>query len=131
MLAQRAATAADGRPVFLVCQGDEGYEWFLYAEAMLPGTLVYGTGGGTFGAPEYDTGSPYYEADTAAEFLQLVRQSGAQYLLAAQLDDAFTQSYGALFTDGLALAQQGPALYTVSADGFAPYASLTGEGAAA
>jgi hypothetical protein len=130
-LAHSAALAADGGAVFLVSQGDNGYDWFSYAEAMLPAELVYGTGGGTFGAPEYAGDTPYYQAYTAADFLRLVQESGAQYLLATKTDECFAQSYGALFSDGLALAQAGPALYKVSADGFAPYCALAGEGAGA
>ena len=129
-LAQQAAQAAHGEKVFLVYQGDEGFQWFFYSEAMLPSILTYGAGGGTYGTPERENGDAYYQAYTPAEFAALVKESGARHLLVVQSDDVFTASYAALFTDELALAQNGPALYAVTASGFVPEAALAaGEGA--
>lgn len=126
-IAQRAAQAAPGKTFFLVAQGDEGYDWFLYSEALLPDLLAYGTGGGTYGLPGKTNAGRYDQAYTPEAFRQLVADSGADYLLIARTDALFAESYGTLFTDGLALAENGPALYTAAADGYAPYAALSGE----
>ncbi|MCI2047010.1 MAG: hypothetical protein LKJ90_04775 [Faecalibacterium sp.] len=129
--AQADAALPAGESVFLIYQGDQGQKWFTYEYALLPRILAYGAGGGTYGDPSLQGDTPYFQPYTRADFAALVAKSGAQYLLIVQSDDTFAQSYGALFTDGLAAAQQGkPVLYTVTAEGYAPYQTLETEAAA-
>lgn len=113
-----AAAVPEGETLFLVYQGDDGYHWFEYSCFCLPRIVTYGAGGGTYGLPEHAAGS-YYQDYTAEEFYALVDESGARYLLAARSDEIFAASYGALFSDGLAAAENGAALYRVENGGFA------------
>lgn len=131
---------AEQQRVFLVSQGDNGLRWFNFSYEFLPLVLdysgrmrpedsagvEYGAGGGTFGLPELYNGSDYYHAYTADEFLETVLESGCGYLFAEKIDGIFTESYAALFADGLAAAADGPALYRVEADGFVPVTTETG-----
>ena len=121
-----AALSPEDR-VFLVCQGDTGYYWFLYAEALLPNILVYGAGGGTYGLPGQGEGIAYYQPCTPEQFAALVEEGDADYLLVARSDDIFYESYAGLFTDGLAAAAEGPALYRVTAAGYEPAALPSAE----
>ena len=57
----------------------------------------------------------------------MVRQSGCSYLFVAEQDTVFEQSYGVLFSDGLAAAQNGAALYRITPDG--PFEPVAKEGA--
>lgn len=116
--------------VFLIRQGDDGFYWFWYAQALMPNILEYGAGGGTYGSPAYEEGQPYYQSYTASELEKLIEESGANCILTVKTDDVFVESYAELFTDGLAAAQQGVALYRPSAEGYAPAWTLE-EGAAA
>ena len=111
--------------VFLVYQGDDGYEWFLYSEELLPQLLEYGAGGGTYGLPSLDDGGAYYQSATADEFAALVADSGADCLLVVRTDDIFCESYASLFADGLASAQNGPALYRCTSQGWVPAGTLS------
>ena len=125
----RAALAPEDK-LFLIRQGDDGYYWFWYAQALLPNIVTYGAGGGTYGDPALDDGAtPYYQSYTPAALDELIRDSGADKILIAENDPIFTQSYAALFADDLAAAQSGPALYQIEPEGYRPVWTL-GEGAA-
>jgi len=118
-----AQTPADAS-LFLVHQGDDGYHWFEYSTLCLPRIVAYGAGGGTYGLPELEQGG-YYQPRTQTEFVQMVWQSGAGYLLVTQCDEIFVQSYAALFSDELAAAQQGGAvLYRLSGAEFVLHAAM-------
>lgn len=106
--------------VFLIQQGDDGFYWFWYAQALLPNIVEYGAGGGTYGAPVYEQAQPYYQSYTAAEMQQLIAESGANCILVAQSDEVFVKSYAALFTDELAAAEHGMALYRIEPEGYVP-----------
>ena len=125
-----AQQISSGERVFLIRQGDEGFYWFLYNQTLRPLDLVYGEGGATYGDPALtDAGDdPYFAPYTAEEFAAMVDEEDITWLLVARVDETFTASYGDLFTDDLAAAQQGPALYRVTAEGYAPAGALTGEG---
>lgn len=124
-----AQQISPGERVFLIRQGDEGFYWFLYNQTLRPLDLVYGEGGATYGDPALtDTDDPYFAPYTAEEFAAMLQEEEVTWLLVAHVDDTFTDSYGSLFTDELAAAQQGPALYRVTAEGYAPAGALTGEG---
>lgn len=127
-----ARQIAPGERVFLIRQGDEGFYWFLYNQTLRPLDLVYGEGGATYGDPALtDAGDdPYFAPYTAEEFAAMVEEEEVTWLLVARVDETFAASYGELFTDDLAAAQQGPALYRVTAEGYAPAGALTGEGEA-
>lgn len=127
-----AQQISSGERVFLIRQGDEGFYWFLYNQTLRPLDLVYGEGGATYGDPALtDAGDdPYFAPYTAEEFAAMVDEEDITWLLVARVDETFTASYGDLFTDDLAAAQQGPALYRVTAEGYAPAGALTGEGEA-
>lgn len=127
-----AQQISSGERVFLIRQGDEGFYWFLYNQTLRPLDLVYGEGGATYGDPALtDAGDdPYFAPYTAEEFAAMVEEEEVTWLLVARVDETFTASYGDLFTDDLAAAQQGPALYRVTAEGYAPAGALTGEGEA-
>ncbi|MBQ7859046.1 MAG: hypothetical protein IJ347_02775 [Faecalibacterium sp.] len=112
--------------LFLVYQGDNGHRWFEFSTLCLPRIVVYGAGGGTYGVPVLEQGA-YYQAYTQTEFVQMVQQSGAEYLLVAKSDDIFVQSYAALFDDGLNAVQRGTVLYRVQSDGFALHAVMEQE----
>lgn len=122
-----AAQLPEGDTVYLVYQGDDGYHWFEYSCRLLPHILVYGHGGGTYGLPQYQAGA-YYLPCTEEEFTAAVTASGADWLLVAQADEVFCQSYVALFDDRLAAAAGSPALYRVTDGGFALAAGMEGEG---
>ncbi len=127
-----AQQISSGERVFLIRQGDEGFYWFLYNQTLRPLDLVYGEGGATYGDPALtDAGDdPYFAPYTAEEFAAMVDEEDITWLLVARVDETFTTSYGDLFTDDLAAAQQGPALYRATAEGYAPAGALTGEGEA-
>lgn len=127
-----AQQISSGERVFLIRQGDEGFYWFLYNQTLRPLDLVYGEGGATYGDPALtDAGDdPYFAPYTAEEFAAMVDEEDITWLLVARVDETFAASYGDLFTDDLAAAQQGPALYRVTAEGYAPAGALTGEGEA-
>lgn len=118
--------STDDQRVFLVSQGDNGLRWFQFSYDFLPLVLDYsgdetlGAGGGTFGLAALNNGDAYYHAYTAAQFDAAVRASGSGYIFVEQADAIFTESYAALFSDGLAAAQSGPALYRVETGGFVP-----------
>ena len=151
MLTQQAKDAIEADPqrqgdtasqrVFLVHQGDNGLRWFNFSYEFLPLVLDYsgevelneqtgegGAGGGTFGLPELYNGDVYYHAYSLEHFEAVVRQSGCSYLFVAEQDTVFEQSYGVLFSDGLAAAQNGAALYRITPDG--PFEPVAKEGAA-
>ena len=116
--------------VFLIRQGDDGFYWFWYAQALLPNLVTYGAGGGTYGDPALDDGTiPYYQSYSPAALDALIRESGADKILIAENDVVFTESYAALFADGLAAARTGPALYQIGPEGYHPVWTLE-EGAA-
>ena len=48
----------------------------------------------------------------------------------AKADEGFVTSYHTLFTDDLAAAESGPALYKVTAEGFVPAGTLQKEAGA-
>ena len=127
-----AQQISSGERVFLIRQGDEGFYWFLYNQTLRPLDLVYGEGGATYGDPALtDAGDdPYFAPYTAEEFAAMLQEEDVTWLLVARVGETFTASYGDLFTDDLAAAQQGPALYRVTAEGYAPAGALTGEGEA-
>lgn len=120
--------------VFFVSQGDTGQDWFSAVFDFYPVIVDYsgnaaameGGGGGTFGLPELESAQEgvsarYYHPYTEQEFDALVRGNGCTVLYLQQLDATFVQSYAALFTDGLAAAQNGETvLYRVTDEGFAP-----------
>lgn len=110
--------------VFLIRQGDDGFYWFWYAQALMPNILEYGAGGGTYGSPEYEEGQPYYQSCTAEELENLIAESGANCILTVKTDDIFVKSYADLFTDGLDAAQQGIALYRPGTEGYTPVWTL-------
>lgn len=115
--------------VFLIRQGDDGFYWFWYAQALMPSIVEYGAGGGTYGIPEMDDGSSYYQSYTPEEMDALIRENGTNRVLIVENDEIFTESYAPLFTDGLAAAQQGAALYEVCPDGYRPVWAQTEKGA--
>ena len=114
-----AGTIAPGERVFLIRQGDEGFYWFLYNQTLRPLDLVYGEGGATYGDPALtgEENDPYFAPYTAAEFAAMLEKEEVTWLLAARVDEGFVASYHTLFTDDLAAARQGPALYRVTPEG--------------
>lgn len=123
--------------VFFVSQGDNGLAWFSAVFDFYPiivdysgisdaETNTYLGGGGTFGLPgmqpEEEGDSRYYfHPYTAADFDEVVRDNGCDYIYIQRLDEIFVQSYADLFTDDLAAAQAGETLlYQVTDDGFVP-----------
>ena len=121
-----AETVEPGSRIFFVSQGDNGLRWFSYSCDLLPLILDYsgdidggGGGGGTFGLPELDNGNLYYHPYTLEEFRTLVEESGCAYILVDAVDEIFVQSYGSLFADGLAGAED-TLLYRVTEDGWQP-----------
>lgn len=115
-----------GRKVFLIRQGDEGFSWFLFNQQLCP-ALVYGEGGATYGEPALVEGMAYGAPYTKEEFAALLEKEQADLLLVSRVDDIFEESYADLFTDGLAAAKAGPALYEKGEAGWTPAASLAGE----
>ncbi len=125
---QRVGDVEEQR-VFLVSQGDNGLRWFNFSYEFLPLVLDYsgeqrmefgasgGAGGGTFGLPELNNGNLYYHAYTLDSFRDTVENSGCTYLFVHESDGIFTASYASLFSDGLAAAEDAPALYRVPAGG--------------
>lgn len=123
---QRQGDVAEQR-VFLVSQGDNGLRWFNFSYEFLPMVLdysglmreenstgiEYGAGGGTFGTAELYNGDVYYHAYSPEEFRGAVQQCGCAYVFVQCSDAVFEQSYAALFSDNLAAAKAGPALYRV------------------
>ena len=116
--------------VFYVYQGDNGEHWFGQSYNLLPVLLDpsgvvdeergwSGGSGGTFGLAELANGDPYYHPYTAAQLSDYLEHSGCDYMLIEQCDEIFAESYAGMFTDALAAAQQGAALYAVeiTADG--------------
>lgn len=124
----KAAKAAirPGQRVFLIHQGDEGFCWFLFNQQLCP-ALVYGEGGATYGEPALVEGMAYGAPYTEEEFSTLLKAEQVDLLLVSRVDGIFEESYAALFTDGLAAAKQGPALYEKSEAGWTPAAPLAGE----
>ncbi len=128
-LAVAKAAKAAIRPeqkVFLIHQGDEGFCWFLFNQQLCP-ALVYGEGGATYGEPALVEGMPYSAPYTKEEFSTLLKDEQVDLLLVSRVDGIFEESYVDLFTDGLAAAKQGPALYEKSEAGWTPAAPLAGE----
>lgn len=128
-LAVAKAAKAAIRPeqkVFLIHQGDEGFSWFLFNQQLCP-ALVYGEGGATYGEPALVEGMAYGAPYTKEEFAALLEKEQVDLLLVSRVDDIFEESYAALFTDGLAAAKAGPALYEKGEAGWTPAASLAGE----
>lgn len=115
-----------GRKVFLIRQGDEGFSWFLFNQQLCP-ALVYGEGGATYGEPALVEGMAYGAPYTKEEFAALLEKEQVDLLLVSRADDIFEESYADLFTDGLAAAKAGPALYEKGEAGWMPAASLAGE----
>lgn len=128
-LAVAKAAKAAIRPeqkVFLIHQGDEGFSWFLFNQQLCP-ALVYGEGGATYGEPALVEGMAYGAPYTKEEFSALLKAEQVDLLLVSRVDGIFEESYVDLFTDGLAAAKQGPALYEKSEAGWTPAAPLAGE----
>lgn len=119
-------TIEPGRKVFLIRQGDEGFSWFLFNQQLCP-ALVYGEGGATYGEPALVEGMAYGAPYTKEEFAALLEKEQVDLLLVSRVDDIFEESYADLFTDGLAAAKAGPALYEKGEAGWTPAASLAGE----
>ena len=119
-------TIEPGRKVFLIRQGDEGFSWFLFNQQLCP-ALVYGEGGATYGEPALVEGMTYGAPYTKEEFAALLEKEQVDLLLVSRVDDIFEESYAGLFTDGLAAAKAGPALYEKGEAGWTPAASLAGE----
>lgn len=122
-----ASVPEDAR-VFYVYQGDNGEHWFAQSYNLLPvmldssGTVNEekgwsGGSGGTFGLPELANGDLYYHAYTVEQLSSYLAESGCTHMLVEQSDDIFAESYAELFSDGLAAAEDGPALYAVDASG--------------
>ena len=127
-----AASIQPGERVFLIRQGDEGFYWFLYNQTLRPLDLVYGEGGATYGDPALTGGDTdaYFAPYTAAEFSAMLQTENITWLLVAKADEGFVTSYHTLFTDDLAAAESGPALYKVTAEGFVPAGTLQKEAGA-
>ena len=123
--AAKEAIEAGGK-VFLIRQGDEGFSWFLFNQQLCP-ALVYGEGGATYGEPALVEGMAYGAPYTKEEFAALLEKEQVDLLLVSRVDDIFEESYADLFTDGLAAAKAGPALYEKGEAGWTPAASLAGE----
>lgn len=119
-------TIEPGWKVFLIRQGDEGFSWFLFNQQLCP-ALVYGEGGATYGEPALVEGMAYGAPYTKEEFAALLEKEQVDLLLVSRVDDIFEESYAGLFTDGLAAAKAGPALYEKGEAGWTPAASLAGE----
>ena len=119
-------TIEPGRKVFLIRQGDEGFSWFLFNQQLCP-ALVYGEGGATYGEPALVEGMTYGAPYTKEEFAALLEKEQVDLLLVSRVDDIFEESYAGLFTDGLAAAKAGPALYEKGEAGWTPAAPLAGE----
>lgn len=129
------ASVPENARVFYVYQGDNGEHWFAQSYNLLPvlldssGTVDEekgwsGGGGGTFGLPELANGDLYYHAYTVEQLSSYLAESGCTHMLVEQSDDIFAESYGELFSDGLAAAEDGPALYAVDASGDAARMTL-------
>lgn len=127
-----AASIQPGERVFLIRQGDEGFYWFLYNQTLRPLDLVYGEGGATYGDPALTGEEPdaYFAPYTAAEFSAMLEKEEVTWLLVAKADEGFVESYHTLFTDDLAAAESGPALYKVTPEGFVPAVTLQKEAGA-
>ena len=114
--AEAVAAVTDGARLFYVYQGDNGLHWFTATYDFYPQIVDYsGNGGGTFGLeslrPGEDTVEGYYfHPYTEAAFAALVESTGCEYLYLDKVDDLFRESYGGLFSDGLAAAEQGETL---------------------
>ncbi len=105
--------------IYFVRQGDDGYLWFLYSQALLPTILEYGDDGGvSIGEAGYENYGEYYRPYSAEEFMQKVLDSGASYVLVLKQDELFVSSYAHLFADNLESAKQGVSLYSVRENGF-------------
>ena len=108
--AEAVAAVTDGARLFYVYQGDNGLHWFTATYDFYPQIVDYsGDGGGTFGLeslrPGEDTVEGYYfHPYTEAAFAALVESTGCEYLYLDKVDDLFRESYGGLFSDGLAAA---------------------------
>lgn len=113
-----AHLSADDR-VFFVCQGGDGQQWFEYSYYLLPAVLDYSISGGSSLVLPPDTSSKATPTEALRAYLT---QQGCEFILVAHTDDAFTETYAALFTDGLASATGGSfTLYALQADGlYAP-----------
>lgn len=93
---------------------------------------MYGEGGATYGDPALTGGDTdaYFAPYTAAEFSAMLQTENITWLLVAKADEGFVTSYHTLFTDDLAAAESGPALYKVTAEGFVPAGTLQKEAGA-
>lgn len=104
--------------IFFISQGDNGSKWFEYSCMLLPLQLDYSYGGGTLCLPETKVKDTRYHIRLSQqELCDYIRQQACVYLFVETADDILRQDYGTLFSDGLALAQQGPAIYRVAEDG--------------
>ena len=112
IFSKAVAAVTDGARLFYVYQGDNGLHWFTATYDFYPQIVDYsGNGGGTFGLeslrPGEDTVEGYYfHPYTEAAFAALVESTGCEYLYLDKVDDLFRESYGGLFSDGLAAAER-------------------------
>ena len=112
----KTMTAADAGSIFFVSQGDDGRQWFLYCCELLPRQLDYSFGGGTLGDPAL-TQDAGVTAMTPAQLCSYLTQKGCAYLFVHECDPLFVSSYGTLFSDGLAAADDSSALYEIEGSG--------------
>lgn len=95
--------------VWVLCEGDDGLYRYMYHYTLLPARV-------SLTLPEQASdGLP----QTQAAFAEMVRASGADYVVAYVVSDDFVHGCGGAFSDHLAYVQakQLPCLYRVEADG--------------
>lgn len=96
--------------IFFISQGDNGNNWFMNSYAFYPYVLDYSFGGGTFALPGMlPEDTLYYIPLTQQEFLDYLVENDCEYVYVELNDQVLRDSYGELFSDGL--AEGGVALY--------------------
>lgn len=103
---------------FLVKSGDNGIGWFMYCHQLLPWQLDYSFGGVLEQRDRQPDGTVQRRPVTPEELVAHLLESGCTTVYIDFADYDFIQTYGALFSDGLAAYQNGRAsLYTVRPGG--------------
>ena len=103
---------------FLVKSGDNGIGWFMYCHQLLPWQLDYSFGGVLEQRERQPDGTVQRRPVTPEELVAHLLESGCTTVYIDFADYDFIQTYGALFSDGLAAYQNGRAsLYTVRPGG--------------
>ena len=109
------STLPDGARCYVVCQGSNGFEWFVLNYESQPLYIMRQLDGGNFAA--VDDSANNATSALPEDLAQYLIQNGADYLIVLRSDEYFADTFGGMFDDSLAGIESGEGWRLYSVEG--------------